>query len=178
MNWKTLEFDQLSARELYLIMRARSAVFVVEQWHIHLDADGHDEGALHLFAAEDITRQMPILAYARIQPGDSEDPDVVIDKILTSPARRSDGTALALIERALHDICKRWPGRAVRVTAQVGLRGFYEQFGFRKTDGPFLDHGTPYIGLRWQPRTGSQSLFAAQWREREDATPINTFELQ
>jgi ElaA protein len=177
MNWKTLEFEQLTARELYLILRARSAVFVVEQWHIHLDADGHDEGALHLFAAEDMSRQMPIMAYARIQPGDHEDPDVVIDKILTSPGRRGDGTAHALIERALQAVYERWPGRAVRVTAQVGLRGFYEQFGFKKTDGPFLDHGTPYIGLRWQPRTGSQGLFHAQRRERDNAAPVNTFEL-
>ncbi len=66
MNWKTLEFDQLTAREFYLILRARSAVFVVEQSHVHLDPDGRDETSMHVFAAEDMSRSMPVLAYARI----------------------------------------------------------------------------------------------------------------
>ena len=60
MNWKTLEFEQCTVRELYLIMRARSAVFVVEQSHLCLDADGRDECALHIFAAEDMSHAMPI----------------------------------------------------------------------------------------------------------------------
>jgi ElaA protein len=177
MNWKTLEFEQLTARELYLILRARSAVFVVEQSHVHLDADGHDDGALHLFAIEDIVRPMPVLAYARIQPGDIEDPEVVIDKVLTSPTRRGDGTAEVLIERALNVIAERWPGGVVRLTAPVGLRGFYEQFGFRKTDGPFLDHGTPFIGLRRQPRGSNQPMFGSLRRERGGLSVVSTFEL-
>ncbi|MFM0739781.1 GNAT family N-acetyltransferase [Paraburkholderia xenovorans] len=176
MNWKTLEFDQLSARELYLILRARSAVFVVEQSHVCLDADGRDEGALHVFAVEDMARPMPVLAYARLQPGDAEDPEITIDKVLTSPLRRGDGTAELLIERVLQTIAERWPGRAVRVSAAVGLRDFYEQFGFRKTEGPYLEHGVPFIGLTRQMRA-SQSPFGVRRRERGGMAFINTFEL-
>ncbi|WP_118178994.1 GNAT family N-acetyltransferase [Paraburkholderia phosphatilytica] len=177
MNWKTLEFDQLTARELYLILRARSAVFVVEQSHVHLDADGHDADALHLFAAEDLTRPMPIMAYARIQPGDLEDPEVIVDKVLTSPVRRGDGTAEILIERALQAIGNRWPSRTVRINAPVGLRAFYEQFGFRKTDGPFLEHGTAYIGLRRPARGTAQPLFGSLRRDRGRLSVVNSFEL-
>ncbi|PRX31636.1 putative GNAT family N-acyltransferase [Paraburkholderia sp. BL18I3N2] len=176
MNWKTLEFDQLSARELYLILRARSAVFVVEQSHVCLDADGRDESAVHVFAVEDMSRPMPILAYARLQPGDAEDPEITIDKVLTSPLRRGDGTAELLIERLLQAIVERWPGHAVRVSAPLGLRGFYEQFGFRKTEGPYLEHGVPFIGLTRQVR-GSQPLFGARRRERDSAVLVNTFEM-
>jgi predicted GNAT family N-acyltransferase len=174
MNWKTLEFDQLSARELYVILRARSAVFVVEQSHVCLDADGRDENALHVFAADDMARPMPILAYARVQPGDAEDPEITIDKVLTSPMRRGDGTAEMLIERVLQALAQRWPGRAVRVSAPVGLRGFYEQFGFRKTEGPFLEHGVPFIGLTRQLRA-SQPRFGS--RQRARTTVVDTFEL-
>ena len=176
MNWKTLEFEQLTARELYLILRARSAVFIVEQSHVYLDADGRDEAALHVFAAEDMSRPMPILAYARIQPGDAEDPEVVIDKVLTSPARRGDGTAELLIERVLQASAERWPGRAIRVAAPVGLRGFYEQFSFRKTEGPFLEHGVPFIGLTRSPR-GAKPLSGGLRRQREGLAFVNTFEL-
>jgi ElaA protein len=176
MNWKTLEFDQLSARELYLILRARSAVFVVEQSHVCLDADGRDENALHVFAVEDMARPMPILAYARVLPGDAEDPDITIDKVLTSPLRRGDGTAELLVERILEAIAQRWPGHAARVSAPLGLRTFYEQFGLRKTEGLYLEHGVPFIGLTRQVR-GSQPRFGVLRRAREGASLVNTFEL-
>lgn len=176
MNWKTLEFDQLSARELYLILRARSAVFVVEQSHVCLDADGRDENALHVFAVEDMTRPMPILAYARLQPGDAEDPEITIDKVLTSPLRRGDGTAELLLERLLEAIAQHWPGHAARVSAPLDLRGFYEQFGFRKTEGPYLEHGVPFIGLTRQVR-GSQPRFGQRRRVRDGESIVNTFEL-
>ncbi|CAG9250601.1 GNAT family N-acetyltransferase [Paraburkholderia unamae] len=176
MNWKTLEFDQFTARELYLIMRARSAVFVVEQSHVCLDADGHDERSLHVFAVEDMGKPMPVVAYARIRPGDAEDPEIIIDKVLTSPARRGDGTAELLIERALAAIVERWPGRAVRVSAPATLRGFYEQFGFRKAEGPFLEHGVPFIGLVRHMR-GEHGVFTARRRERGALAAASTFEL-
>lgn len=176
MNWKTLEFEQLSARELYLILRARSAVFVVEQAHVCLDADARDEHALHVFAADDMTRSMPILAYARLQPGDAEDPDITVDKVLTSPLRRGDGTAERLMERVLQTIAERWPGHAARVKAPLGLRDFYEQFGFRKTEGPYLAHGVPFIVLTRQLR-GNPLRFGMRPRERGSVTDIDTVEL-
>ncbi|WP_042299107.1 GNAT family N-acetyltransferase [Paraburkholderia kururiensis] len=176
MNWKTLEFEQLTAREMYLILRARSAVFVVEQSHVCLDPDGHDEAALHVFGAEDITRPMPIVAYARVKPGDAEDPDIVIDKVLTSPSRRGDGTAEQLIERVLNAIAQRWPGRVVRVSAPLGLRPFYEQFGFRKTEGPFLEYGVPFIGLTRSSRAAQPAVNGAR-RERSGFTLGSIFEL-
>ncbi|TKC90079.1 GNAT family N-acetyltransferase [Trinickia terrae] len=132
MNWTTLEFDQLSARELYLILRARSAVFVVEASRVHLDADGYDETALHVFAYEDMTRPMPIVAYARIRPGEAEYQEVVIDKILTSPSRRGDGTADALVAHVMHVVDARWPGHRVKAFAPAGQRVLYERFGFRR----------------------------------------------
>jgi ElaA protein len=174
MNWKTLEFDQLTPRDLYLIMRARSAVFVVEQAHVCLDADGRDEQAVHVFAMQDSAGPMPLLAYARLLPGDAEDPEVMIDKVLTSPARRGDGTAELLIEHALHVISQRWPGSMVRVTAPVGLRDFYEQFGFRKTEGPFLEYGVAYIGLTRRQRGSRTSSGSSRGH---GLTLVNTYEL-
>jgi predicted GNAT family N-acyltransferase len=176
MNWKTLDFEQLTARELYLILRARSAVFVVEQSHVHLDADGRDETAVHVFATEDMTRPMPVLAYARIHEGDAEDPEVVVDKILTSPLRRGDGTAEVLIERVLAVAAERWPGRRVRISAPVSLREFYEAFGFRKTEGPFLDHGMPFIGLTRKSRQSRDTAGPAK-SQGVRAGAFDTFEL-
>jgi ElaA protein len=76
----------------------------------------------------------------------------------------------------LQAIAERWAARVVRVTAPVSLRGFYEQFGFRKTEGPFLEHGVPFIGLTCQLR-GARTAFG-NWRRERNAAPVaSTFEL-
>jgi ElaA protein len=111
-----------------------------------------------------------------VQPGDAEDPEINIDKVLTSPLRRGDGTAEVLVERVLEAIAQRWPGHAARVSAPLSLRGFYEQFGFRKTEGPYLEHGVPFIGLTRQVR-GGQPRFGSRRRVRDGESLVNTFEL-
>src|SRR5471032_366089 len=63
------------------------------------------------------------------------------------PLWRGDGTAAALIARVLAAAGERWPGRGVRLLAPVSLRGFYEAFGFRKDEGPFVERGVRLIGL-------------------------------
>jgi ElaA protein len=146
MNWKALDFEQITAHELYLILRARSAVFVVEQSHVHLDPDGRDETSLHVFGLDDQSRSMPVIAYARLHEDDKAR-EIVVDKLLTSPQRRGDGTAQALIGRMLAAAGERWPGRGVRLCAPLSLAGFYEGFGFRRTHGPFVERGEHFVGL-------------------------------
>jgi ElaA protein len=158
MNWKALDFEQITARELYLILRARSAVFVVEQSHVHLDPDGRDETSLHVFAVDDMSRSMPVIAYARLREGNGGSMEVVVDKILTSPLRRGDGTAEALIGRVLAAAGERWPGRMVRLAAPVDLRGFYEAFGFRMTEAPFVERGVRLINMVRKSRLLGQAV--------------------
>jgi ElaA protein len=176
MNWKSLDFEQITARELYLILRARSAVFVVEQSHVHLDPDGRDETSVHVFAVEDISRSMPVVAYARLHESSTGAAEVVVDKILTSPLRRCDGTAEALIERVLAAAGERWPGRGVRLLAPVSLRGFYEAFGFRKNEEPFITRGVRVIGLMRKSRHSGQTNQHAGAGRGVDTGCIDTVE--
>ena len=101
MEWHCCEFEHLSAVDLYAILRARNAVLVVEDAHTHLDIDGKDAGALHVYASVRDGDTTEVAAYARILPGDDIDPDVVIDKVLTSESCRDDDTLERLIGRAL-----------------------------------------------------------------------------
>jgi predicted GNAT family N-acyltransferase len=179
MNWKALDFEQITARELYLILRARSAVFVVEQSHVHLDPDGRDETSVHVFAVENIVRSMPVVAYARLHEsstGATGLAEVVVDKILTSPLRRCDGTAEALIERVLAAAGERWPGRGIRLLAPVSLRGFYEAFGFRKNEEPFVERGVRVIGLMRKSRLSGQTSHHAAAGRDIDTGCIDTVE--
>jgi ElaA protein len=150
MDWKCCEFPHLSTFELYAILRVRSSVFVVESSHVRLDVDGRDEHAWHLFAVEPGRDSCDVAAYARVLLGDSDGDDnseIVIDKILTGVHRRDDDTRNALIAHALTMARARWPERAVRISTSLDQKTFYESFGFRKTVGPFFEHGTPCIGM-------------------------------
>lgn len=167
MDLKSLEFNQLSTHELYLILRARSAVFVVEQSHVHLDMDGKDEHALHIVAIDkSLAATMPVIAYARVNQGDEEDPDVVIDKVFTCPTRRDGKTAELLMNYTQAVIRSRWPERQTRLNAPLDLRTFYERFGFKKAEGPYLEHGIRYIGMIWRTPRPAHRPFRLGWSER------------
>jgi predicted GNAT family N-acyltransferase len=158
MDWKCCGFRQLTADQLYLILRARNTVLVVEDAHVHLDIDGKDEYALHVFALETGDKGPSIGAYARLLPGDEFDPEVRIDKFLTSATRRDDSTPEQLIHQALSLARQHWPSAPIRIHAPKYHEAFYERFGFRKADGPFLEHGMPYIGMVFSPRAAAKTL--------------------
>ncbi|WP_193100699.1 MULTISPECIES: drug:proton antiporter [unclassified Burkholderia] len=147
MEWHCCEFEHLSAVDLYAILRARSAVLVVEDAHTHLDIDGKDADALHVYASVHNGDTTEVAAYARILPGDDIDPDVVIDKVLTSESCRDDDTLERLIGRALTAAQAAWPDAAVRTHVPAPRQAFYKRFGFRKAYGPYLEQGAPFVGL-------------------------------
>ena len=61
------KFQELTADEIYNILKLRSEVFVVEQNCVYQDLDGKDDRAMHLFYKE----ENEMIAYTRIfQKGD------------------------------------------------------------------------------------------------------------
>jgi ElaA protein len=177
MNWKCSDFEHLSTKELYSILRERSTVFIVEHAHIHLDIDDKDETALHVFLLEAGQTRPQIGAYARLLPGDELDPEVIIDKLLTNSTRRDDDTHDLLVTHVLAAAQTAWPGRPIHVSVPTQQENFYEVFGFRKTVGPFLEHGMPYLGMAWNPsdidRHAAHTGSVVQFR-RVSREPVET----
>jgi ElaA protein len=62
VTWKIKNFEDLSTKELYKILKVRQEVFIVEQTCYYLDADGYDDKALHIWAETN----GEIAAYCRI----------------------------------------------------------------------------------------------------------------
>jgi ElaA protein len=173
MDWKCCEFGQLNSTEIYQILRARNAVLIVEEAHVHQDIDGKDESAVHVFAIDTIGGESLVVAYARLRPGDDIDPETVIDKSLTHNKRRDDDTAERLIERTLAAAHERWPQAPVRTHSSVYQEDFYKRFGFRKVDGPFLQHGMPFIGMV-RARTGAEKSLNHTLRTNRASTKRST----
>ncbi|WP_347554696.1 GNAT family N-acetyltransferase [Robbsia sp. KACC 23696] len=148
IEWYCKRFDELTVKELYSVLEARSTVFVVEQRCVYMDIDGRDETARHLFARDSSLPAAPLVAYARLFGPDDESKDARIGRVLTVSEFRDRGLGKILMQKALQQVEDLWPGVPVRLNAQQYLRVFYESFGFSKVSGPYLEDGIPHLDMR------------------------------
>ena len=73
MEFRSKKFDDLTAEELYEILKSRNEIFVIEQECIFQDCDDRDYG-YHVFGRDESGR---VAAYMRIYEIDQE-PDVIL----------------------------------------------------------------------------------------------------
>jgi ElaA protein len=151
MDWKCRDFKQLTTRELYSILRIRGNILVVEHAHIHLDLDGKDECARHVYALEPENGAYEVVAYARLFPGDDRDPMVTIDRFLMRENRRDEALHSQLLCRAIEASAAAWPDCGVQANLPLHSAHVYERCGFRKLAGPFLDQGVHYVSMALFP---------------------------
>ncbi len=130
-------FEELTARELYEIYRARTAVFVVEQDCPYQEVDGQDLAAVHVWLSDETH---PVLGYLRIYPGEAEG-QLRIGRVLTM--ERGKGYAGELLAHALA-LCREQGASRVDLAAQSYATGLYEAFGFAVTGEEFLEDGIPH----------------------------------
>lgn len=134
-------FAELTTAELYDILQARCAVFVVEQNCPYLDIDGLDQTALHVI----IPHQGKLGAYCRLLPPEGNTP-WKIGRVLTVTEARGHKLAHRLMETAMAEIKARG-GRRIALSAQAYLQTFYEGHGFVAQGEPYLEDGIPHIGM-------------------------------
>ncbi|MBX5090210.1 GNAT family N-acetyltransferase [Rhizobium lentis] len=143
--------DDLSARELYDLLRMRVDVFVVEQNCPYPELDGKDIDALHLRLLDG----GELLASARLlKPSTAEDPSK-IGRVVVSPAHRGKRLGETLMSEAIIFCERLYPANPIALSAQAHLRRFYESFGFVGTSLEYLEDGIPHIDMVRQPATQS-----------------------
>lgn len=151
IEWSFKPFAELSAADVYDMLRVRSDVFVIEQRCIYRDIDGLDHGAWHLFARDAACSPAVLAGYLRVLlPGTTgdDDGDLRIGRVLTSQAHRGDGLGRALMARTLEHIDERWTGTPIRLHAQAHLQRFYGAFGFEPISDVHDDDGIAHIWMR------------------------------
>lgn len=77
MQFQTKKFDELTTTELYEILKARAAVFVVEQNCVYQDLDDLDYKSLHVFCEDGKTVTAYLRAFYK------EDDVVQMGRVLT-----------------------------------------------------------------------------------------------
>ena len=165
LEWRWKPFSDLTGLEVYDMLEARNAVFIVEQQCVYNDVDGLDRAAWHLFAyapdvaadreaqahesgSETSTAPAKLAGYLRVLLPDESDTDVRIGRVLTASAFRGIGLGAALLEQALKHIVAQWPEAAIRLHAQAHLQMFYGAFGFEPISEIHEEDGIPHIWMR------------------------------
>ncbi|WP_087642738.1 GNAT family N-acetyltransferase [Caballeronia choica] len=150
-DWRWKPFAELSTTEVYDMLAARSAVFIVEQNCVYGDVDGLDVDAWHLFAYGEGEQRPALAGYLRVLlPGrpDASETDVRIGRVLTTAGFRGLKLGNAMLERALEHILKQWPQQPIRLHAQAHLQKFYGAFGFEPVSDIHDEDDIPHVWMR------------------------------
>ena len=133
-------FDELTTHELYEILKARSAVFVLEQNCPYQDLDGIDFYASHIT----LWREGKIAAYSRV----FKDPDSDtwhIGRVLSTQRNKNYG--LQVMKESIK-LAESLGAHCIEIEAQCYAIGFYEKVGFQVCSEPFLLDGIMHQKMR------------------------------
>ena len=145
--WQWSRFSELTAADLYSVVRLREAVFIVEQNCPYPDSDGRDPNAWHLLGWSQRSTGRVLVAYARIfEPGVRYD-EASIGRVVTAPEVRGTGKGRALMAEALRRIDSLMPGQPIRIAAQRRLEDFYLGLGFKTVSDPYEEDGIIHVDM-------------------------------
>ena len=153
IRWRFARFEELTPRELHDAFQLRSAVFVVEQTCPFLDIDGVDSACWHLLGFAPLSPgrgaggEGQLIAYARLVPPGVKYPEPSIGRVVSSKDARRTGAGRALMKEAVAQAEKLWPGKRLRIGAQMYLKAFYESFGFTQSSEPYDEDGILHIEM-------------------------------
>ena len=136
--YKARLFSELTAAEIYEILKARSRVFQFEQNIRYLDEDDVDYNSLHCFFEEN----GQVTAYLRAYP---ENEKIKIGRVLTVTRGKGDGRRL--MELGVISAREHFGDCVVVIDAQKHAEGFYKKLGFVTTSGEFLEEGIVHVKM-------------------------------
>lgn len=143
MQFRCEPFELLDTKTLFIIMRGRVEVFVVEQMCPYPELDGHDIAPTtqHLYAINNDQ----LVSYARCYDKNTQYSS--IGRVLVDKKARGNGYATDLITAAIHCCKTQWPERDIYIGAQTYLVDFYSSFGFEKEGGEYLEDGIAHQNM-------------------------------
>ncbi len=146
MNWQDYSFAELSNKQLYLLLKHRVNVFVVEQNCPYPELDDKDDLATtrHLIGTDE---QGNILAYARILAPHVSYEEASIGRVLVVKQARGQGVASQLMSRAIDVAGRYWPETNIQIGAQAYLEAFYQQQGFETVSDIYLEDNIPHLDM-------------------------------
>lgn len=144
----SLDFNSLSVRQLYEILRLRENIFIVEQDCPYHDIDGVDYNAVHVMCIVKEDGQDRLAAYARVYY-DETVKQVKIGRVITASQYRRFGLASKVMKSAIAIAHDRFNAKEIWLHAQTYAIPFYEGVGFKVASEQFLEDGIPHKEMVW-----------------------------
>jgi ElaA protein len=143
LNFQIKKFEDLTADEIYEILRIRSEVFVVEQNCAFQDCDNDDQNSYHIFSAENDR----IVSYLRVLKKGISYNEISIGRVLVAKDHRGKGVAKELLIKAIEFIENTLNECEIRISAQEYLKEFYSSLGFEISSDMYLEDEIPHIEM-------------------------------
>jgi len=140
-------FNDLTATELYSILKLRNEVFILEQNCIYLDTDNKDLECYHLM----LLKNNELAAYARLVPPGLSFNEMSIGRVVSNPEFRGTGAGRALMNLAIEKCRQIFGEGAIKIGAQRYLLNFYSSFGFVAVGEAYDEDGIPHIDMIRNP---------------------------
>ncbi len=141
MNLFVKKFDELTPYELYRILQARVAVFVVEQQCPYQEIDGKDICAYHMWLEEN----GDIKAYLRILDKGISYEEVSVGRVITT--ERGKGYGETILREGIRFAKEKYSTDKIKIGAQLYAKKFYEKVGFRQISDEYLEDGIVHIHM-------------------------------
>ncbi len=142
MNLYIKHFSELTAMELYKILRARAEIFVVEQDCVYQDLDNKDLNAWHVWYED----EDGVAAYCRVlDKGVSYENEGSIGRVIT--VKRGTGLGYKVMMEGIRIAEEKFGQTSLRISAQQYAQGFYEKCGFVRVSEPYLEDDIPHVQM-------------------------------
>ena len=141
ISWELKHYSELSKEILYLILKIRQEVFVIEQNCNYLDADGFDQISYHLLGFLD----GDLIAYMRIVDSDKSFKNISFGRILVKKEYRGEGVGHQLMKKAIDLFSPQH--NCIVMSAQLYLLEFYKSFNFEPVGDEYLEDNIPHIKM-------------------------------
>ncbi len=137
--------NELTPQQLITILKARVAVFVVEQNCPYQEVDDDDFDDLHVALFNDTG---DLQAYTRVMDREAE---VNFGRVLVAEQFRKAGFGRKIVQTTLDVIAERYPNKLIKIQAQAYLQQFYEDFGFQAQSDVYLEDDIPHLDMTLTP---------------------------
>ena len=143
MQFKIIPFKDLTNNELYDLLQVRVDVFVVEQDCPYPELDNKDKLCMHYIGII----ENKVMATARIVPKGVSYEELSIGRVAIHKDYRGMDFGKQMMQDIILYMENKWPGEAIRISAQSHLEQFYNEFGFLPTGKCYLEDGIPHMEM-------------------------------
>ena len=146
MQWQCLRFDELTTHQLYMVMKLRVDIFVVEQNCPYHELDNKDlqNDVYHLLGYDGDT----LIAYLRLLAPKISYPNVSLGRVVIAEVARGSGIAHQLLAKGVQLAEQYWPNHSIDIGAQSHLQSLYQAHGFKAFSEEYLEDGIPHVDMR------------------------------